>query len=47
MRVMGWLKEKAGRAKGDRGMAQEGRRDQIKDDLKKSGEKVKDATKKM
>lgn len=47
MRLKGWLKEKAGRAKGDRGMAQEGRRDQIKGDLKKSGEKVKDATKKM
>ena len=47
MKLTGWLKEKTGRAKGDRGMAREGRRDQIKDDLKKSGEKVKDATKKM
>lgn len=47
MRLKGWLKETFGRAKGDRGMAQSGRRDQMKGDLKKSGEKVKDAAKKM
>ncbi len=47
MRLKGWLKETLGRAKGDRGMAQSGRRDQMKGDVKKSGEKMKDAAKKM
>jgi uncharacterized protein YjbJ (UPF0337 family) len=46
-RTKGKLKEKAGQAKGDSGMAASGRRDQIKGDLKKSGKKMKDAAKKM
>ena len=37
------LKEKAGVAKGDPGLAESGRRDQIKGNLKASGKKLKDA----
>jgi uncharacterized protein YjbJ (UPF0337 family) len=46
-RASGTIKEAAGRAKGDQGLAAKGRREQIKGDLKKSGKKVKDAAKKM
>ena len=46
-RVGGQLKEKAGAATGDKNLAESGRRDQIKGDLKKSGTKLKDAAKKM
>jgi uncharacterized protein YjbJ (UPF0337 family) len=46
-RASGKVKEAAGRAKGDAGLAAEGRREQIKGDLKKSGKKMKDAAKKM
>jgi uncharacterized protein YjbJ (UPF0337 family) len=46
-RAKGKVKEKAGEAKGDGGMAASGRREQMKGDLKKSGKKLKDAAKKM
>ena len=46
-RASGKMKEAAGRAKGDPGLAAKGRREQIKGDVKKSGKKLKDATKKM
>jgi uncharacterized protein YjbJ (UPF0337 family) len=46
-RVSGQLKEKAGTATGNRGLAQKGRREQIKGDVKASGKKLKDAAKKM
>ena len=46
-RMKGKLKETTGEATGDRKMAEEGRRDQMKGDIKKSGEKLKDAAKKL
>jgi uncharacterized protein YjbJ (UPF0337 family) len=46
-RASGAVKEAAGRAKGDKGLAAKGRREQMKGDLKKSGNKLKDAAKKM
>jgi uncharacterized protein YjbJ (UPF0337 family) len=46
-RFKGQAKEKAGQASNDHKLAEEGRRDQIKGDLKKSGEKAKDALKKL
>ena len=44
-RTKGKLKEKAGEVKGDPGLAESGRRDQIKGNLKASGKKLKDAAK--
>ncbi len=46
-RVTGQIKEKAGVAAGDRRLAESGRRDQIKGDIKASGKKLKDAAKKL
>jgi uncharacterized protein YjbJ (UPF0337 family) len=46
-RVTGQIKEKAGRATGDRGLAQEGRDEQAKGDIKASAKKAKDAVKKQ
>jgi uncharacterized protein YjbJ (UPF0337 family) len=46
-RASGAMKEAAGKATGDRGLAAKGRRKQIKGDVKKSGKKLKDAAKKM
>ena len=46
-RLTGQIKEKAGRAAGDRGLAQEGRDEQAKGDIKKSAKKAKDAFKKQ
>jgi uncharacterized protein YjbJ (UPF0337 family) len=46
-RLKGQIKEKAGIAKGDPMLQDKGRRDQVKGNLKKSGEKVKDAAKKL
>jgi uncharacterized protein YjbJ (UPF0337 family) len=46
-RASGKVKETAGRATGNEDMAAEGRREQIKGDVKKSGKKLKDAAKKM
>jgi len=46
-RAKGKLKETTGKATGNRSLAEEGRRDQIKGDVKKSGEKLKDAAKKL
>ena len=46
-RASGKVKEAAGKATGDEGMAAEGRREQMKGDVKKSGKKLKDAAKKM
>jgi uncharacterized protein YjbJ (UPF0337 family) len=46
-RASGKVKEAAGRAKGDTGLAAKGRREQIKGDVKKSGKKLKDAAEKM
>ena len=46
-RASGKVKEAAGRATGDDKLAAKGRREQIKGDVKKSGEKLKDAAKKM
>jgi uncharacterized protein YjbJ (UPF0337 family) len=46
-RAKGHVKEKAGQATGDRDLAESGRRDQMKGDLKKSGKKLKDAAKKL
>ncbi len=46
-RVKGQLKEKAGEAKGDSGLVESGRRDQMKGDLKASAKKAKDAVKKL
>jgi len=42
----GKIKEKAGRATGDRELERKGRQDQSKSKLKQAGEKVKDAIKK-
>jgi uncharacterized protein YjbJ (UPF0337 family) len=46
-RFTGQIKEKTGRFWGDRGLAQKGRDEQAKGDIKKSGEKAKDAIKKQ
>jgi uncharacterized protein YjbJ (UPF0337 family) len=46
-RAKGQAKEKTGQMTGDPKLAREGRRDQIKGDLKASGEKAKDALKKL
>jgi uncharacterized protein YjbJ (UPF0337 family) len=46
-RTGGKIKEKAGEAVGDRKLAESGRRDQIKGDVKQAGTKVKDAAKKL
>ena len=46
-RASGSMKEAAGKATGNRDLAAEGRREQIKGDVKKSGKKLKDAAKKM
>lgn len=44
-RAKGQLKEKAGVVKDDPGLAESGRRDQTKGNLKASGKKLKDAAK--
>jgi uncharacterized protein YjbJ (UPF0337 family) len=46
-RASGQIKEKAGEAVGNRKLAESGRREQVKGDLKSSGKKVKDAAKKL
>jgi uncharacterized protein YjbJ (UPF0337 family) len=46
-RASGTLKEAAGKATRNPDLAAEGRREQIKGDVKKSGKKLKDAAKKM
>jgi uncharacterized protein YjbJ (UPF0337 family) len=46
-RASGKVKEATGKATGNRDLAAKGRREQIKGDVKKSGEKLKDAAKKM
>lgn len=46
-RVSGQIKEKAGRATGNRKLAESGRREQIKGDVKSGGKKLKDAAQKM
>ena len=46
-RAKGKLKETTGKATGNRELEDEGRRDQIKGDVKQSGEKLKDAAKKL
>ena len=46
-RASGTIKETAGRATGNDRMVEEGRREQAKGDLKKSGKKLKDAAKKF
>jgi uncharacterized protein YjbJ (UPF0337 family) len=46
-RASGKVKETAGKVTGDDRLAAKGRREQIKGDVKKSGEKLKDAAKKM
>ena len=46
-RLKGQAKEKAGQATDDPKLAQEGRRDQAKGNLKNAGEKAKDAIKKL
>jgi uncharacterized protein YjbJ (UPF0337 family) len=46
-RATGKLKETAGGVKNDPGLQEEGRREQMKGDVKKAGEKVKDAAKKL
>jgi uncharacterized protein YjbJ (UPF0337 family) len=46
-RVTGQVKEKAGQATGNRKLAEKGRREQMKGDLKAGGKKLKDAAKKM
>jgi uncharacterized protein YjbJ (UPF0337 family) len=45
--LTGEIKEKAGRAAGDRGLAQKGRDEQAKGDIKQSAKKAKDAVKKQ
>ena len=42
---LGRAKEKMGEATGDESLANEGRKDETKSDLKQAGEKVKDAFK--
>jgi uncharacterized protein YjbJ (UPF0337 family) len=46
-RASGTLKEKTGQATGNRSLAESGRREQVKGNLKAGGKKVKDAAKKM
>jgi uncharacterized protein YjbJ (UPF0337 family) len=46
-RVSGTLKETAGKATGDRGLAQKGRDEQAKGDIKSAGKKTKNAIKKQ
>jgi uncharacterized protein YjbJ (UPF0337 family) len=46
-RIRGQLREKLGRVVGDRGLAQKGRDEQAKGDIKKSASKAKDAVKKQ
>jgi uncharacterized protein YjbJ (UPF0337 family) len=46
-RVGGQIKEKTGQATGNRKLAESGRREQIKGDVKSGGKKLKDAAKKM
>ena len=46
-RVSGQIKEKAGVATRNRKLAESGRREQIKGDVKKGGKKLKDAAKKL
>ena len=46
-RTTGKAKEAAGKASGNRSLAAQGRREQIKGDVKKSGKKLKDAAKKL
>ena len=46
-RASGKVKEAAAQVKRDPDLAAEGRREQIKGDVKKSGKKLKDAAKKM
>src|SRR3954470_12319099 len=46
-RVRGKVKEGVGRATRDRALEEQGRRDQVKGDVKKGGEKMKDAAKKL
>lgn len=46
-RLKGEVKESAGQATNDPRLAQEGRRDQAKGNLKSAGEKTKDAIKKL
>lgn len=46
-RATGQIKEKAGEATGNRKLAESGRREQIKGNVKSSGKKLKDAAKKL
>ena len=46
-RAKGKAKEAAAQVTRDRGLAEEGRRDQIKGDVKASGKKAKDAIRKL
>jgi uncharacterized protein YjbJ (UPF0337 family) len=46
-RASGQIKEKAGEATGNRELAETGRREQVKGDVKSAGKKLKDAAKKM
>jgi uncharacterized protein YjbJ (UPF0337 family) len=46
-RATGQIKEKAGEAVGNRKMAESGRREQVKGDVKSGGKKLKDAAKKL
>ena len=46
-RVTGQIKEKTGQLKGDPALAQKGRDEQAKGDIKKSAKKAKDAIKKQ
>jgi len=46
-RASGLMKEAAGKAKRDPDLQAKGRREQIKGDVKKSGKKLKDASKKL
>jgi uncharacterized protein YjbJ (UPF0337 family) len=45
-RLTGKMKEKTGRAVGDQDLAADGRREQIKGNVKGAGKKLKDAAKK-
>jgi uncharacterized protein YjbJ (UPF0337 family) len=46
-RAKGQMKEKAGQATGDRSMAESGRRDQAKGNVKAGAKKLKDAAKSL
>jgi uncharacterized protein YjbJ (UPF0337 family) len=46
-RASGAMKTAAGKATGNKDLAEKGRREQMKGDVKKSGKKLKDAAKKM